>query len=202
MNNNTTANTTVTNKIPSFEEIKRIGFDYAVEDNKGKEEISEEEVKTLTESILELVKELGKNTLKVIKYSDDPINKFFGVCEEFERLAPESKRILDVKRKLYVFTSTHGKLGTVVGVLTTIIRAVVRLVLDGIKLLFKVVVAVIVALANAGYRIVKEVKGQFSPYTSQKEARSKGGDKKSEKELLSKIEALEEELKLANAARQ
>lgn len=198
MNNN---NTNTTNKIPSFEEIKKIGFDYAVEANSA-EEISEEEVKDLTESILELVKGFGRNTLKVIKYSDDPIDTFFGVCEEFERLAPESKKLASVKRKLYVFASTHGKLGTAVGVLTTIVRTIVTLLLDGIKLLFKVVGAVIVALANAGYRIVKEVKGQFSPYTSPKETKSKGGGKKSKKELLNKIEALEEELKLANAARQ
>ena len=188
------------NTIPSFEEIKKVGFEYAEEANKEKEEISEEEVKDLTESILELVKGFGKNTLQVIKYSDDPINEFFGVCEEFEKLIPESKKINDMKHKLYVFVSTHGKLGTAVGILTTIIRTVVSLVLDGIKLLFKVVGAVIVALANAGYRIVQEVK-QLA-HASQEETKKKGGKKKSKKELLNKIEALEKELELANAARQ
>ena len=195
MNNNT---------IPSFEEIKKIGFEYAeyAAEVNSAEEVSEEEVKDLTESILELVKSFGKNTLKVIKYSDDPINAFFGVCEEFERLAPESKKLASVKHKLYVFASTHGKLGTAVGILTTIVRTIVRLVLDGINLLFKVVGAVIIALANAGYKLVKEVNGLISPLTSQEETKKKGGKKKSKKELLNKIEALEKELKLANAARQ
>ena len=188
------------NTIPSFEEIKKVGFEYAAEANKEKEEISEEEVKSLTESILELVKGFGKNTLQVIKYSDDPVNSFFGVCKEFEMLIPESKKLNDMKSKLYTFVSTHGKLGTAVGILTTVIKTVVSLVLDGIKLLFKVVGAVIVALANAGYRIAQEVK-QLA-HTSQEETKKKGGKKKSKKELLNKIEALEKELELANAARQ
>lgn len=193
-------NNTNTNKTPSFEEIKKVGFEYSVEANKEKEEISEEEVKDLTETILELIKGFGKNTLQVIKYSDDPIDAFFGVCEEFEMLMPESEKILNIKRKLYAFVSTHGKLGTAVGILTTVIKTVVSLVLDGIKLLFKVVGAVIVALANAGYRIAQEVK-QLA-HTSQEETKKKGGKKKSKKELLNKIEALEKELELANAARQ
>ena len=105
-----------------------------------------------------------------------------------------------MKCKLYAFVSTHGKLGTAVGILTTIIKTIVSLVLDGIKLLFKVVGAVIVALANAGYRIAREVR-QLA-HTSQEETKKKGDKKKSKKELLNKIEALETEIELANAARQ
>ena len=149
----------------SFEELKAkmkeveadLEAENAAADN-TKESVSESEVSDLTEVVLDIVKMFGKTCLRTIKNSKNPFDDFMRICQTFESLPPRNGRFDKLKDSLIKFKENHKVVGTVIGILSTIISTVARFVLSGIKLLFKIVGAVLITLANLGYRIVKEIK--------------------------------------------
>ena len=146
----------------SFEDLKMQMLKEVEEDlssnSANPDSISEEDVVILTASILDVVKGFGKTSLAIIKNSDNPFDEFLIICQRLEMLAPKSKTLKNLKDTLDAFKRKHKYIGIIVGIISTIVSTVVKLVLSGIKLLFKIVGAVLVTLANMGYRIVKDVK--------------------------------------------